>query len=718
MMRTLRWLTPMFVLVCGCDTFFDATGWPRPDNEPNANSNTGPTKPHEVGLKRFESAAEFQEYFTAQVAGTYQGGFRNELPTTGEFDADATAGGEADAAPTPQSEGADGETAVEDFSTTTTQEEGVQEADIIKNDGRYIYVLSEGTLRIVQADPGETLQELPAVDLEGHGRDLYLLENRIVALTRPEVIYDGPVAQEIGPAPVYYRPRVQVTVIDVADRANPLVESTTWFEGDLSSSRMIGDLLHLVLVSNPDFFEPVIAMREGGTAGLEVAEVDVDMVLPDYEVDVADSEPTGGNTVDWANVYYPIDPGGYGMTTVVTLDINDPAAFDSVGVVAYPGEIYASTEALYLTDYAYDFFGEARQMTDVYKFAFTDDGPLLAAVGAVPGRVLNQYSMGEYQGYLRIATTIDPQWSGGGMGSPSTNNVYVLAEQAGDLAIVGRAENLAPGEEIYSARFSGPRGYLVTFEQIDPLFTLDLADPTNPRVVGKLKVPGYSTFIIEMDENHLLTIGRDAPTDGSWVIPQGVQLSIFDISNFADPQLKFDPEYIGEPDAWSEALYNPKALTYFPAQNLLALPVEITNYWWFGFEEMDEEVVSSDTDQTGDDDDDEPLPDDLSPPEEFRGLYVYRVTPEEGFEFLGRMSTAIGDDYYYYNSFTRGVFMNDNVFAVTDLGVVGAPVSDVNSVPWQVSFPYSPPEWDYVGGGDSESGSGGASTETASREAP
>ena len=744
MIRTICLLSPLCLLLAGCGVLFD---WPEPDDNSNSSGETG-----KVELNKFKSADEFQQYFTSQVASDHRYDSRGGglAVDDAQFDADSANGGdaggaapgdEAAAPPTPTAEDGDGTANSEDFSTTTTQEEGVQESDIIKNDGTYIYVMSNSygaysaifdsddqsgaILRIVQANPGEALQELSSVELDGYGEDLYLLENRVVALTRGSVLYEAPVpveGEEYLPPPVYYRSRVQVTVIDVTDRAVPTVASTTWFEGSLSSSRMIGDDLHLVLTNFPDFFRPL--MDPGVGAEPELVETEVDVILPDFEVRVADSEPITGNTTDWPNFYYPTDPDGYGLTTVISLDVNAPADFHSVGVVAYPGNIYASTEALYLTDADYDFFGDSRQMTDIYKFSFTDDGPVLVGVGAVPGRILNQYSMSEYEGHLRVATTLDPRWLPGGPTTVSTNHVYVLAEEGDELTIVGRAENLAPTEAIYSARFSGPRGYLVTFEQIDPLFTLDLSDPTNPHVVGELKIPGFSTFIIEMDEDHLLTIGQDAVDEGWGAWPRGVQLSIFDISDFANPQRTFT-ELIGDPDAWSEALYNPKALTYFGVQDLLAVPVEIYDYGFGGWD-IDGEVVMPDdpiepepdvdsaesgedvgsngvgqtdeADETEGDGDEEPgeSPETVSdePPalsDEFRGLYIYRVTPEGGFELLGRLSTVTSDDYYY-SSFTRGVFMNDDVFGVTEQGVVGAPVTAIETAPWQISFPVGMPD--------------------------
>ncbi|MFH0981758.1 MAG: beta-propeller domain-containing protein [Planctomycetota bacterium] len=702
MMRTLRFLTPLLLVIAGCNAFYDITGQPRPGPGPDP----GGGDSGKVGLSQFKSAAEFQEYFTAQVAADHRFGFRTDMEGGGQvLDAEPPMGADA-AAPPSQSPGETSEAPppAGGFSTTTTQEEGVQESDIIKNDGQYIYILSStfsylsssyvapgSLLRVVQADPGESLGELASLDLEGWGQDLYLLDDKVVALTRPSISVEGPMplaAQMIAP-PMYYQSRVQVNVIDVSDHANPTIVSTTWFEGDLSSSRMIGDVLHLVVVNYPEFFLPMMEFR--GDAPV-VTDVSVEEILPDYEVSDAGGGSVSGDTVSWPDFYYPIDADGYGMTTVISLNINAPADFRSVGVVGYPGNVYASTQALYLTDAGYDYFGDTRPMTDLYKFAFTDDGPVLAAVGSVPGRILNQYSMSEYADHLRVATTVDATGFSEGEMTSSSNNVYVLASEGAALNIVGRVENLAPGEQIYSARFSGPRGYLVTFQQTDPLFTLDLSDPTNPVVVGELQVPGFSTFIIEMDENHLLTVGRDALTDGGFVIPQAVQLSIFDISDFAHPQLLFPAERIGEPDAWSEALYNPKALTYFAAEDLVALPVEIVNYGW-GV--VDGSGGGAETPRPSEPDapdiqiEPEPQTDTLPPPQDFRGLYVYRVTPEAGFEYVGRMSTAMGDDYYY-SSFTRGVFMNGNVFAVTDLGVVGAPVTAVEPASWQVTFPLPP----------------------------
>ena len=745
MMRTMRFLTPALLLLAGCSAFWDLTGLPNPaDTTPPGGGTTDTAK---AGLKQFGSASEFQAYFTSQVAADRGNGLSDSQGTLDGTSNAPTAADESGATPGPAgSEGGGGGTR-DGHSDTTTQEEGVQESDIIKNDGQYIYVLTTSynpissvytgptsTLRIVQADPGASLAEVGGVDLDGYGQELYLFDNKVIALTVPTSFVEGPAVDgaETSAPPMYFQPRVLVTVIDVTDHAAPAVASSSWFEGNLSSSRMIDQVLHLVIVNYPDFFMPLMDIR----GGIPVVQdnLEVTTILPKYEVTVAGQDPVSGNMTEATDVYYPVNPDGYGMTTVLSLDIADPAGFDAVGILAYPGNVYASTSALYLTNSDYMWFwgdSTTEQTTDIYKFDFTTNGPALKAVGTVPGRVLNQYSMSEYEGYLRVATTVDATGWFEEQGAPSTNHVYVLGQDGENLNIVGRLENIAEGEMIYSARFSGPRGYLVTFEQTDPLFTMDLSNPTSPQMVGRLEVPGFSTFIIELDANHLLTIGQDAhTTEDGFTIPEGVQLSIFDISDFAHPQLLFAPEKIGEPDAWSEALYNPKALTYFAEQNLLALPIEIVN--WnvevvdgggatpvtepngpttapavadAGTNSSDESEVSTNgddgTDDTSTNGDVEPVePTDPTQPEGFRGLYVYRVTTAGGFQFLGRINTEVSEDWWNYPSFTRGVFMNGNVFAVTDLSIGGAPVETVTETPaWSVAFPNPYPDI-FVGEGD------------------
>lgn len=700
-------------------------------------------------LKAFGSEKELADYFSQQInsrndrfddinlMGRSDGAAEDF--TSGDAAVDGTNG--ALDAPAPGepggAEGGDAGRSDEDFSQTTIQEEGVDEADVVKTDGTYLYVIDseypDSTLRIVRASPPEPLALLgEGVSLEGNGREIYLHGDKVVALTQtgggfyilggggiaiddvrePDVDAGSDTATEdveadiIEPGPVgemrYERPSTIVTVIDVTSRDEPVVLSQTRFDGIQSSSRMIDGVLHLVLANYQDYYYDVLPLL--GQPELEVSTIDAQAILPGFERIDADGAEETGNTVTWQELYRPIDPDGFGVVTVVSLDVDNAAEFTAVGIVAEPGLIYSSLNALYLTDTEWDFFGTSRETTDIYKFAYVDRGAIATATGSVPGRVLNQYSMGEYAGHLRVATTVGPTFTlFGGRGEPH-NNVYILGQTGTTLQEVGSIVNIAPGETIQSARFIGERGYLVTFEQIDPLFTLDLRDPTSPQIAGKLKVPGFSTFIVPMGDDHLLTVGQYIPEDGPF-FGWGVQLSIFDVSDFSDPKLAAPTVVLGEQGgASSEALYNPKAFTYFAERGLVALPVSLYNNMIFleiddvtgtGVSVVDAvaPTESETTDPAQTDTDVEPEPDepaepidDAMPftPEEFEGLVVYSVSAEDGFTELGRISTGFEEAGYYWASFTRGVFIGDHVFAVTDHGVRGGLVNDLTEIPYEL----------------------------------
>ncbi len=683
---------------------------------------TGPPQ-----LKAFSSQSEFEAYFKGQIAqrnSAYTDFNRQDLEEVGDstglpgtapqLDAD----GAAEAPPSP----APGD----DFSGTTIQEVGVDEADVLKTDGSFFYMIDtdadgDGSiLRIVRAVPADQLGVISEIDLDGYGRDLYLREGKIVAITSgggyyfyPLGIEDGVAvdprptdggssdadaatgAAEIGIAPpfggddfVYERPHTLVTIVDISDTAQPRVLSQTKFDGTQSATRMINGVLHMVVANYQDYYFDVLPML--GRPELNVAEVNVQTLLPEFERIDADGSESAGSVVTWENLYHPADPDGFGVVTLVSLDVDNNARFTAVGVVAEPGLIYSSTEALYLTNTTYDFSGNARTTTNVYKFDYENRGATPVAAGAVPGRILNQYSMGEHQGNLRVATTIDATWVCGFFDCQRTdegsNAVYVLGQSADTLTALGSVENIAPRETIQSARFIGDRGYLVTFEQIDPLFTLDLSDPANPRVVGELEVPGFSTFLVPMDGDHILAVGQYVPppdTPGNW----GVQLSIFDVSDFANP-VRTSNVILDQ--ANSEATWDPKAFTYFASQGLVALPLSIYDSLAFdGDGGIADDVTTIDADADGSvgvEPDAEPPPaqDATEPikPEGFEGLVVFRATVDAGLVELGRISTRFDESggYYWGSSFTRGVFIGDKVYAVTSLGIRESAVANVSVV--------------------------------------
>ncbi|PIP42391.1 MAG: hypothetical protein COX19_01235, partial [Desulfobacterales bacterium CG23_combo_of_CG06-09_8_20_14_all_51_8] len=339
--------------------------------------------------------------------------------------------------------------------------------------------------------------------------------------------------------------------------------------------------------------------------------------------------------------------GGGTTVSITAIDLADPAGdFKSVGFIADVHHVYASVGALYLVSTVYsDNFAETADtltpniqtdiQTRIYQFSLSGPNAAYAAVGSVPGQILNQFSLGEYEDVLRIATSTGNTWDGS-----AENHVFCLEKQNAALDIIGRLDGLAPGERLYASRFIGDKGFLITFIEMDPLFTLDLSDPRNPSVTGELKVPGVSTYIHPVGDHLLLTIGKEALLDGDSVWYQGLQLSLFDISDFADPLL-IDTRKIGDRGTESEALFNHKALTFLPEQNLLALPVSLYEH--------------------------------LSPPQApweygvrtFDGVYVYKITDDNLFAYQGRIELISEPiDIYEYPDGMRGVFIGQQVYGI------------------------------------------------------
>ncbi len=691
-MKRLLAVTVLLVGLTGCGVDWTTLfGW----------NNTGDTG--EARLKQFTSESELKEYLVNQASPRNTNVYA-PVPTP----ADASGSMSQDnAAPTAMNEGTgnvEQSSDIPDYSTTTEQEEGVHEADIVKSDGNYLYILSDGILHIVDANPAIEMSEVSTVDIEGWGNDMYLVGDKVVILSQPDspvfAMAEQSLSSEIASFWIFEQ-TIVVTVIDVTDRAAPAIKSRSEFDGWVNSSRMIGTKLYMVITNDLAFLNRISADDVDGTT----TEVELADLLPNVTIEVDGKTEYSGDVADYSEYYYPEDSDGLGFSTIVTMDIDSPQNYTAQSVVGYPSNIYASTEALYITDTDYTYDGTLRQTTDIYKFSFTDSGTELVASGTVPGRVLNQYSMSEYNGYLRVATTTVSSGRWLFDDSDSSNAVYVLKQNGDALELAGKLEGLAPGESIYSARFLGDKGYLVTFEQIDPLFTLDLSDPTNPVAVGELKVPGFSTFITPLGENHLLTIGQDTNDDNGWTFAEGVRLSIFDISDFANPTLAHY-EVIGETGAYSEALYNPKAFTLYTQSDLIAFPVEIYD-WNYAVDDdgllggsvatetatTNNEAVTDTppTETEGSTDVDEPagtVIDIPAPNNYFVGLYVYKATAENGFELIGRISTATDNEYCYYcgPSFTRGAFIDDNVYAMTSEGVKAASVSAIETILSTVEF--------------------------------
>lgn len=670
-----------------------------------------PPVDREAKMRRISSAAEWTRFFQEQVVARQDQPIDICLEGRGFVENDVAPGFLAPAAPGAVTDGdsAAGEGQAEPpsgFSGTNLQEAGVDEADIVKSDGRYLYILSGSELKIVSAPSDAGLEEMSTLaltDLGFSNAQLYLNGDRLIAIMQPHVFYypaepgiigggrgepgvgappsggvssdpgvavDAPDADvppgdiAIAPFPYEYRNRTEVILLDLADRRAPAIEARWHFDGSYADSRMIDGMLHLILSQYPEIPFPM----EGQTLTVD----DVSRFIPKYDVTFADGSTGSGEMVRFEDFYRPVQPDGYGITTVISLDTNTVAdAFSSLAIMADPGTIYSSRAALYLTDAAFGGFCEYRETLDIHKFTFTDRGLEYAASGSVEGRLVNQFALSEHDGALRVAVTTGQPWAWDG--STSQNHVFVLQQNGDQLTVSGAVRDLAAGEQIYAARFVGDRGFLVTFRQIDPLFTLDLSDPAAPQLVGELKVPGFSQYIHPLDDDHLLTFGRAATEEG---VVQALQLSLFDVSDFANPRL-ITAKSLGGRGSYSEAEFNHKAFNYYPEQGLLAIPVQLYDYG----------DIFVDFDYGG---------------PAFAGVQFYRIDPaagEAGIELRGQISTAAEGPggFAQYYGWSRGLFIGNRAYAVTELEVKSSAITAPGEVLDSLTLRELPP---IIGGGD------------------
>ena len=293
----------------------------------------------------------------------------------------------------------------------------------------------------------------------------------------------------------------------------------------------------------------------------------------------------------------------------------------------------------------YDDIAKEIERTIIHKIAIDNGNIEYKTQGYAPGTALNQFSMDEYNGYFRIATTTST--------AESKNHLYVLDS---NLNIVGKVEDLAAGERIYSARFIGDKAYMVTFRQIDPLFVIDLEDPYNPGVLGYLKVPGVSDYLHPYDENHIIGVGRDATEEGRML---GMKLSLFDVSDVANPT-EVSKYIIGERGTSSEALYDHKAFLFSKEKNLLVLPVSLVEDGKYNA---------------------------------FQGAYVFSLDLENGFVLRGTVShsNATGEEEGYYYDYLaqvrRSLYIDDVLYTISRSMIKMNSLEDISEIN-KLDLPY------------------------------
>ena len=537
-----------------------------------------------------------------------------------------------------------------DYSTTNIQVAGVDEADFVKNDGKYIYIVRGNTLSIVQAYPPQTASIVAKESITGTGAvsDLFLSGDRLVVFTSR---YYSPVSlKESYNSYPGSEERTHAVVYDISDRSHPFKIREISMPGSYEQARMIGGDAYVLTAEDQGYYTPRMPVIYDDADQIRVKSVWCPPeIISEYRMNTLTSFPVTGNgspqgvsfLMGWDNTLY-----------VSSTDV----------FIAYERNNHGWNT------------GMPGQGSVIHRFAIDRGSIRYTSTGYVPGSLLNQFSLDQYEGNLRVATTAEGN---------QYNSVYILDP---DLKIIGKLEHLAPGEKIYSARFMSDILYLVTFRQTDPLFVIDLSNPDQPGVLGELKIPGYSDYLHPYDRTHLIGIGKDTyENSGGGVVPAGVKIALFDVSDLNNPRL-IDSRVIGEKGSDSSVLTDHRAFLLDKERNILALPIkEIIHSPVTG-----SRYGGSYTEQV------------------WQGTYVFGIDPDRGFYEKGKIRQS---DFEQENSWSSGsavlrsLFMDQTLYTISRDRIVGSDLEELSRRMMDISLTdsseepwYFRPLWESFGG--------------------
>jgi len=419
----------------------------------------------------------------------------------------------------------------EEYSATNVQVAGVDEADIVKTDGKCMYVVSRNTVFIVNASQSDAgiLSRIVCDEFDPSG--IFVNGNRLVVLGS-NYSMSSIMPYQIAEVRTYAR------LYDVSDKRKPVLLKGFTMTGGYFSSRMISKYVYFI-ISQPAyvFYDTVIVPK----------------VYSNH-----DAREIPASEIHYSNV----SDNCFSFTTFVAMNVQDSSEEPTqmTVITGATSNMYVSLNNIYVT------FREKFEETTIYRVHMQDNNLTCVAQGKVPGNELNQYSMDEHGEFFRIATT---SWAEGFQ----HNSLYVLNM---NLSIVGKLENIGVGENFHAARFMGDRCYLVTFKNTDPLFVIDLTDPTFPKILGELKMPGYSDYLHPYDGNHLIGVGKETveAEGGNFAWYQGIKISIFDVTNVSNP-VQTSSVTIGDRGSDSPVLSDPKAFLFDKEKDLLVIPVTV-----------------------------------------------------------------------------------------------------------------------------------------------
>lgn len=524
-----------------------------------------------------------------------------------------------------------------DYSKTNTQVAGIDEADVVKTDGAYIYSISQGRVLITRAYPLSQAGSVKTLEVDDNfvPSSLYIDEEHLVVIGNKYDIGENKFAED----DVYYYHTNLGTRIYVYDKRH-LDEAihTLDFDGYRLTTRKIGD--EVILITNKY---------------VNVYDDDIkdDKILPQYQVN-EESKTIGYDDIHYQDGTYPS-----GVVTIFKFDVKNPE--ESLDYFTYLGQsntVYVSHDNVYVAQqvYSYNRVGilegsvkDQEQVvqeskTFVSKVNYEEDLTLVNSI-YVKGVIRNQFMMDEHKGDFRITTTRGNTWD-----DTSTNNLYVYDENLNEK---GKLEGLAKGESIQSTRFMGDRVYLVTFKQVDPFFVIDASNPSDPTLLGELKIPGFSTYLHPYDEQHIIGFGFEADLNGRTT---GLKISLFDVTDPGKPIEKFKEVMTYEEMGYShsEVTYNHKALLFDKSKNIIAFPFSSNSY----------EVVTTFKDGK------------MVQTHEYtfsQEYLVYGLDLTNGFEMratITHFDEGKSQDYYYLNEISRGLYIDDYLYTVSESKVV------------------------------------------------
>ncbi|MBO8158868.1 beta-propeller domain-containing protein [Thermosyntropha sp.] len=547
-----------------------------------------------------------------------------------------------------------------DFSSTNIQVAGVDESDIVKTDGKYIYKVNNDRVNIIKAFPADQMQLVSQIRFEKPGfnaQELYLEGNYLIVLGSGHYnpITPMPKAEiKIYPPPHSFT-SAKAIIYNLKNPYKPEKIREIEIKGYMLSSRKIGKSVYLVCNRH------IYWSRESEK-----------IELPAYR-DTNEKNDNSFKEIGCENIRYFPDNIYPSYIIVAGFNIDDtvnPA--DVNAYLGYSENIYASAQHLYIAlthEPVYHIMADTNQpnkiresKTLVYKFALQNGKTNYEGKGEVKGRILNQFSMDEYQGTFRIATTSGDMWRNDEY--TSKNNLYVLDK---DLKILGKLEGIAPGERIYSTRFMGKRAYMVTFRNVDPLFVIDLKNPKEPKILGKLKIPGYSDYLHPYDENHIIGFGKDTIEIKGQAFYQGMKIALFDVTDVNNP-VEISKVVIGDRGTESELLRNHRALLFSKDKNILAFPVTVM------------QIKQKDI-----------LPDRQIPAYgtfAFQGAYIYNIDLKNGFKLKGTITHLDKEDYqkageYWYKSdknVERIIYIGDVLYTISPGMIKAHNINSLNTI--------------------------------------